>query len=334
MSETDLATRFDAHRPRLHAVAYRVLGSFADADDAVQEAWLRLGRTGGDAVDNLGGWLTTVVGRVALDMLRARAARREDPLDGGLPDPVVAWPTGAATPAPEEAALRTDAVGLALMVVLETLSPPERLVFVLHDLFAVPFAEIGAVVGRSPAAAKQLASRARRRVRERVPPSAAVDVPRHREVVAAFLAATRDGDLQGLLSVLDAEVVLRVDRGPAPGRPDVVEFSGAAAVAGQALRLLPSRPLRAPGPGRRGTGADHRRGRGGALPAGLHPAPRADRRDRPLRRPRAAAAPVAGSGCGPRRRPRSGGAVAERHVRQPLGDLPDALGVLGAAQRA
>lgn len=242
MSETDLATRFDAHRAHLHAVAYRVLGSFADADDAVQEAWLRLGRTGGDAVDNLGGWLTTVVGRVALDMLRARAARREHPLDGGLPDPVVAWPTGGGTPAPEESAVRTDAVGLALMVVLESLSPPERLVFVLHDLFAVPFAEVGAVVGRSPAAAKQLASRARRRVRERVPPSAAVDVPRHREVVAAFLAATRGGDLQGLLAVLDADVVLRVDRGPAPGRSSVVEFSGAAGVAGQALafsRLAP-----------------------------------------------------------------------------------------------
>lgn len=242
MSESDLATRFDAHRPHLHAVAYRVLGSFADADDAVQEAWLRLGRTGGDAVDNLGGWLTTVVGRVALDMLRARSARREHPLDAGLPDPVVAWPTGGGAPAPEESAVRADTVGLALMVVLESLSPPERLVFVLHDLFTVPFAEIAGIVGRSPAAAKQLASRARRRVRDRVPPSAAVDVPRHREVVAAFLAAARAGDLAGLLAVLDADVVLRVDQGPGAGRPRVVEFSGAAVVAGQALafsRLAP-----------------------------------------------------------------------------------------------
>jgi RNA polymerase sigma factor (sigma-70 family) len=236
------------HRPALLRHCYRMLGSFADADDAVQEAWLRLGRTDSDAVDNLGGWLTTVVARIALDMLRARSSRREQPLDGGLPDPVVAWPDHGGTdgsPTPEDAAVLADSVSLALMVVLESLSPTERLVFVLHDLFAVPFEEIGGIVGRSSGAAKQLASRARRRVRGRVPTEAAVDardVPRHQQVVAAFLAAARDGDLQALLAVLDAEVVLRVDRGPAPDRPRVVEFSGAVTVAGQALgfaRLAP-----------------------------------------------------------------------------------------------
>jgi RNA polymerase sigma-70 factor (ECF subfamily) len=248
MSETDLASRFDAHRPHLHAVAYRMLGSLADADDAVQEAWLRLGRTDSDAVDNLGGWLTTVVARVAMDMLRSRSSRREQPLDGGLPDPVVAWATDGETdraPTPEESAVLADSVSLALMVVLESLSPTERLVFVLHDLFAVPFDEIGGIVGRSSGAAKQLASRARMRVRGQAPAAAVADSrdgPRHREVVAAFLAAARGGDLQALLALLDAEVVLRVDRGPAPDRSRVLEFSGDVTVAGQALtfaRLAP-----------------------------------------------------------------------------------------------
>jgi RNA polymerase sigma factor (sigma-70 family) len=239
VSETDLAERFDTLRPHLHAVAYRLLGSMADADDAVQESWLRLARSDSDAVTNLGGWLTTVVGRVALDMLRTRAARRESPLESGLPDPVVSW--GGAdevdrAPTPEDSAVLVDSVSLALLVVLESLSPVERLVFVLHDLFAVPFEEISAIVGRSSAATKQLASRARARVRGRVP-AADPDPgdPLHREVVLAFLAAARGGDLAGLMEILDADVVLRVDRGPAPDRSRVVEFSGAADVARQAL---------------------------------------------------------------------------------------------------
>jgi RNA polymerase sigma-70 factor (ECF subfamily) len=197
-----LARRFEADRSRLRAVAYRMLGSLAEADDAVQEAWLRLSRA--DGVDNVSGWLTTVVARICLDMLRARAARREEPLRAPLPDPVV----GEAAD-PEHAAILADSVGLALLVVLDTLTPAERLAFVLHDMFAVPYEEIAPVVDRSATAARQLASRARRRVRTAAVPDA--DLARQRRVVAAFLAASRAGDLRALVAVLDPDVVVRAD---------------------------------------------------------------------------------------------------------------------------
>jgi RNA polymerase sigma-70 factor (ECF subfamily) len=207
-------------------MAYRMLGSLSEADDAVQEAWLRLSRTDASAVENLGGWLTTVVARVSLNMLRSRSARREEPLGVRLPDPIVDRADGTD---PEHEALLADAVGLALLVVLETLSPAERLAFVLHDMFAVPFDEIAPIVDRSPAAARQLASRARRRVQgQHAAPDA--DLETQREVVDAFLAAARDGDFEALLAVLDPDVVLRIDLGAAGSR----EVRGAAAVAGQA----------------------------------------------------------------------------------------------------
>ncbi len=223
-----LAQRFEAQRTHLRAVAYRMLGSLSEADDAVQEAWLRLTRTDARELENVGGWLTTVVARISLNMLRSRTARREEPLDGRLPDPLVDRVDGID---PEHEALLADSVGLALFVVLETLSPRERLAFVLHDIFAVPFDEIGPIVERSPDAARRLASRARRRVRaERTVPDA--DLETQREVVDAFLAAARDGDFDRLLAVLDPDVVLRADFGPAGGSR---EIRGAAEVAGQAL---------------------------------------------------------------------------------------------------
>ncbi|MEU3983034.1 sigma-70 family RNA polymerase sigma factor [Streptomyces sp. NPDC026672] len=215
-----LAERFEAHRARLRAVAYRMLGSAAEADDAVQEAWLRLSRSDGAQVENLGGWLTTVVGRVCLDMLRSRTHRAEQPLEQGPEVPV-------ATAGPEQDALLADSVGVALLVVLDTLSPAERLAFVLHDLFAVPFEEVARVLGRSPAAARQLASRARRRVQGAPVPD--VDVARQRAVVDAFLAAARGGDFDGLLAVLDPDVVARGETG---------ETVGAAAVASGAWRFV------------------------------------------------------------------------------------------------
>ncbi|MFH8982578.1 sigma-70 family RNA polymerase sigma factor [Streptomyces varsoviensis] len=235
LADRFLAGRFEEHRGRLRAVAYRMLGSLAEADDAVQETWLRLHRSDTGEVANLGGWLTTVVGRVCLDMLRTRASRGERPLDARVPDPVVSGPAG---PDPEHQALLADSVGLALLVVLETLGPAERLAFVLHDMFAVPFDEIAPMVGRSPAAARQLASRARRRVRgtETVPDA---DLARQREVVDAFLAAARGGDFEALVAVLDPEVVLRADAGAgvaagaAAGGSAVVR--GAREVAGRAL---------------------------------------------------------------------------------------------------
>jgi RNA polymerase sigma factor (sigma-70 family) len=200
-----LAEQFQACRAHLRAVAHRMLGSTDEADDAVQEAWLRLQRTGSTGVDNLGGWLTTVVGRVCLDMLRRRGARREEPLELHPADP-------AGGPEPEREAVLADSVGLALLVVLDTLTPPERVAFVLHDLFAVPFDDVAAVLDRSPAAARQLASRARRRVRSAAPDAAGpADAGRRREVVQAFLAAAREGDFAGLLAVLDPDVVLRAD---------------------------------------------------------------------------------------------------------------------------
>jgi RNA polymerase sigma factor (sigma-70 family) len=230
MAENDfLADQFELHRTRLRAVAYRMLGSLSEADDAVQEAWLRLSRSQADEIENLGAWLTTVVARVSLTTLRARNVRHEEPFGFHLPDPIVDPADGTD---PEHEALLADAVGLALLVVLERLSPAERLAFVLHDMFAVPFDEIAPIVDRSPEAARQLASRARRRVRgQNTVPDADLDT--QREVVEAFLAAAREGDFDALVAVLDPDVVLRADLGPLAGGSR--EIHGAAAVAGQAL---------------------------------------------------------------------------------------------------
>jgi RNA polymerase sigma factor (sigma-70 family) len=223
-----LAERFQAHRPQLLAVAYRLLGSRSEADDAVQGAWLRLSRADTSGVDNLGGWLTTLVARECLDLLRARTSRREDPLGVHLPDPIVSRQDGTD---PEQEALLAEGVGLALLVVLETLTPAERVALVLHDTFAVPFDEIALIVGRSPAAARQLASRARRRVQGAAPVPDA-DLARQQKVVDAFFAAARDGDFQALLAVLDPDVVVRADAGAVPlGAWRAVR--GAAAVAEQ-----------------------------------------------------------------------------------------------------
>ena len=231
MDEHDcLAQRFEENRTHLRAVAYRMLGSISDADDAVQEAWLRLSRSDTSDIENLGGWLTTVVARVCLDMLRSRRSRREEPLGVRVPDPIVSRADGMN---PECDALLADSVGLALLVVLETLSPGERLAFVLHDMFAVPFEEIAPIVGRSEVAARQLASRARRRVRGAAPVPDA-DLSRQREVVDAFLVASRDGDFDALLAVLDSDVVLRADIGGVLASASR-EVRGAAAVAEQAL---------------------------------------------------------------------------------------------------
>jgi RNA polymerase sigma-70 factor, ECF subfamily len=210
MTEQDwLVQRFEQDRRRLRAVAYRMLGSVSEADDAVQEAWLRLSGSGPDEIENLSGWLTTVVARVSLNMLRSRAVRREEPLGPHLPDPILDRADGID---PEHEALLADSVGLALLVVLETLSPPERLAFVLHDMFGVPFEQIAPLVDRSPQAARQLASRARRRVRAQ-PTTPDVDVTAQREVVDAFLAAAREGDFDALVATLDPDVVLRADGG-------------------------------------------------------------------------------------------------------------------------
>ena len=221
-----LARRFEDHRGHLRAVAYRMLGSTSEADDAVQEAWLRLSRSDAGAVDNLGGWLTTVVARVCLNMLQARSARREDPVGEDLPEPAAGRRDGDD---PEQQALQAEGVGLALLVVLDTLTPAERLAFVLHDLFAVPFEEIAPIVERSPAAARQLASRARRRVQGAPPPD--TDLARQRAVVDAFLAASRDGDFDALVALLDPEVVLRADRAAVRAGASE-EVRGVAAVAG------------------------------------------------------------------------------------------------------
>jgi RNA polymerase sigma-70 factor (ECF subfamily) len=242
MDEQDwLAQRFEEHRSHLRAVAYRMLGSISEADDAVQEAWLRLSRSETSGVENLGGWLTTVVGRVCLDMLRSRTSRRVvplgEPLGTRVPEPLVSRADGID---PEHEALLADSVGLALLVVLQTLTPTERLAFVLHDMFSVPFEEIAPVVGRSPTAARQLASRARRRVQgEAHVPDA--DLATQREVVDAFLAASRDGDFDTLLAVLDPDVVLRIDGGALRAGLSR-EVRGARAVAEQTLtfsRLSP-----------------------------------------------------------------------------------------------
>lgn len=228
-----LADRFEEHRGHLKAVAYRMLGSLAEAEDAVQETWLKLDRTDTAEIRNLGGWLTTVIGRVCLDMLRSRASRREDPLDDTfVPDPVI---TPLSRIDPEQEVLQADSVGLALLVVLEALEPAERLAFVLHDMFAVPFDDIAAIVERTPAATRQLASRARRRVRGATP-AAEPDLGRQRQVVDAFMSAARGGDFEALLTVLDPDVVLRADSGPLVGGAAASKLvRGAKAVAEQAL---------------------------------------------------------------------------------------------------
>ncbi|TDO30731.1 RNA polymerase sigma-70 factor (ECF subfamily) [Kribbella sp. VKM Ac-2527] len=238
--QDQLAGQFECNRGQLRAVAYRMLGSLSEAEDAVQEAWIRLSRSDVSEVANLGGWLTTVVSRVCLDMLRTRKSRREDSFDTFVPDPVVTRMD------PEEEAVQTDSVGLALLVVLETLSPAERLAFVLHDMFGVNFDEIASIVGKSPAATRQLASRARRRVQGA--PTGDGDLSRQRQVVEAFLAASRGGDFEALLELLDPDVVLRADAGDVPA--DALAASrlvrGARAVVQQALtftKLAPhSRP--------------------------------------------------------------------------------------------
>jgi len=230
MDERDwLAQRFQEHRPRLRAVAYRMLGSTSEADDAVQEAWIRLSRSKAGEIDNLEAWLVTVVGRVALNMLRARKTRREEPIDAHLPDPIVDRADGID---PEHEALLADSVGLALLVVLETLTPAERLAYVLHDMFSVPFDEIGAILDRSPDAARQLASRGRRRIRgaDTTPDAAAAA---QQEVVEAFLAAARDGDFDALVAVLDPDIVLREDWGSGT----IVEVRGAENVARGAMAI-------------------------------------------------------------------------------------------------
>ena len=242
MAESDrLIEGFEENRTRLRAVAYRMLGSFAEADDAVQEAWLRLTRSDSGEVDNLGAWLTTIVARICLNVLRTRRTRREEPFEVQLPDPVV---SDADRTSPEDEALLADSVGLALQVVLDTLSPAERLAFVLHDMFDLPFDDIAPIVGRSSTSARQLASRARRRVRGADVPTPDPEVGRQREVVDAFFAAARRGDFDALVSVLDPDIVERVDAGPA--RPDITRLvRGASVVAGRAIMFdQPSARLR------------------------------------------------------------------------------------------
>ena len=226
-----LAERFEEYRPHLRAVAYRMLGSLTDADDAVQDTWLRVSRADASQVENLGGWLTTIVARICLNMLRSRNTRGEESLDAHIPDPLIS-PEGA--PQPEEEALLADSVSLALLVLLDTLAPAERLAFVLHDMFQLPFSEIAPMVGRSPEAARQLASRARRRVKGAEIRAADTDLGRQRQVVDAFFRAARGGDFDTLVTLLDPNVVLRSDYGGRrPGADKITR--GAAAVAGQAL---------------------------------------------------------------------------------------------------
>ncbi len=228
MDEVQLADRFDRQRPQLRAIAYRILGSLSDADDAVQEAWLRLQRTDAEQIDSLERWLTTVVARICLNMLRSRRTRGEQPLDGFLPEPIIDNPRAGTDP--EHEALLADAVGIALQIVLDALSPAERLAFVLHDMFAVPFDEIAAMLDRSPQATRQLASRARRRVRETAP-RPDPDLTRQQAVVDAYFAAAREGDLEALVAVLDPDVVLRAHRRDG----DPLELHGAARVARGAM---------------------------------------------------------------------------------------------------
>jgi len=235
-----LAERFEDNRGHLRAVAYRMLGSVSEADDAVQEYWLRLSRSDPSGVENLQAWFTTGVARVCLDMLRSKKSRREEPLEPHIPEPIVSRADGVD---PEHEALLADSVGLALLVVLETLAPAERLAFVLHDTFAIPFDEIAPLVERTPAAARQLASRARRRVQGAPVPD--VDLDRQRELVDAFLAAARGADFDALLAVLDPDVVLRIDRGARP--PDASrDVRGAFAVAKRGVAFSRLAPFAGP----------------------------------------------------------------------------------------
>jgi RNA polymerase sigma factor (sigma-70 family) len=267
MTELDMVDAFERNRPRLRGVAYRMLGSLAEADDAVQETWLRVSRADAGGVETMDAWLTTIVVRVCLNMLRSRNTRREEPIGVHVPDPIISHVDGVN---PEDAALLADSVGLALQVVLGTLAPAERLAFVLHDMFNLPFDEIAPMVGRSPATARQLASRARRRVRGNEVPAPDPDIGRQREVVDAFFAAARRGDLDALVAALDPDVVLRADEGAARQEESVV-VHGAAAVAG--------RDPSGTGERRRGCRADS--GRPTGLGPGLH---RLGREDRPHRR--------------------------------------------------
>ncbi len=228
MDELELANAFDRRRPQLRAVAYRILGSLSETDDAVQETWLRLERTDAEQIESIEGWLTTVVARICLNMLRSRRTRGEQPLDGFLPEPIIDNPVAGTDP--EHEALLADSVGIALQVVLDTLGPAERLAFVLHDMFAVPFEEIAAMIDRSPEATRQLASRARRRVRETAP-APDPDLTRQRAVVDAYFAAAREGDLDALVAVPDPDVVLRAHRRDG----DPLELNGAAQVARGAM---------------------------------------------------------------------------------------------------
>ncbi len=238
VTQTWMSERFEEHRSHLRSVAYRMLGSVSESEDALQEAWIRANRADASEVENVGGWLTTIVARVCLNMLRARATRREDPMDWHVPDPVVG-PEGSLDP--ENEAVLADSVSLALLVVLDALPPPERLAFVLHDMFSVPFDEIADIVGRSETAARQLASRARRRVAG-ASPARDDDIARQREVVDAFFAAARNGDFDRLVAVLDPDVTLRSDRGSI-GASAVIR--GAEAVAGQAVMFgTPAREMR------------------------------------------------------------------------------------------
>ncbi len=237
----DLASEFEASRGRLRAIAYRMLGSLSDADDAIQETWLRLSRSGADELANLDGWLTTVVSRICLDMLRSRSARREEPLGEHLPDPIVSRLDGAD---PEQESELADQVGMALLVVLDKLSPAERLAFVLHDMFAVPFDDIAAIVGRSPSAAAQLASRARRRVRGSTA-ARHTSLARQREVVGAWLAAARAGEFDALLTLLDPDIVVRIDLGALPAG-GLREVRGAAHAVGLAASYRRAAPFAQP----------------------------------------------------------------------------------------
>src|SRR5215217_7699389 len=284
MDEHDfLAEQFEENRTHLRAVAYRMLGSISEADDALQEAWLRLSRSCTSGVENLGGWLTTVVARICLDMLRSRSSKREEPLGVRVPEPIVSREGGID---PEHEALLADSVGLALLVVLETLSPTERLAFVLHDMFGVPFEEIASIVGRSPGAARQLASRARRRVRGAAI-SADAGLACQREAVDAFLAASREGDFEALLAVLDPDVVLRIDGG-------AVRAGGGRADA----HLLTALPVRTTGARERSRGSRCGSAWTAVCGHGLHGQAAEDRRDRCPRRPRA---PPPARPSGPRR---------------------------------
>jgi RNA polymerase sigma factor (sigma-70 family) len=284
MDEADwLAERFEEQRAHLRAVAYRMLGSQAEADDAVQNSWLRLSGADTSAVENLAGWLTTVVARECLKMLRSRRGRREEPLADAVTEP-----PGSEHDAddPEGAVLLADAVGPALMVVLDTLAPAERLAFVLHDIFAVPFDDIAPILERSPVATRQLASRARRRVQGATPPRQ-VDLARQRRVVDAFLAALREGDFDALVTVLDPEVVLRDDSAGLPG--GAAAMRGAHAV-GLRAQVLAWRSVRPPGAGRRDPGPGHPPARTADRGPGVHRRRRHDHRDRHDLRPRPAPA--------------------------------------------